>query len=100
MTIVWSPTARRRVQAAVDYIARDRPHASLVWLEELVRRVELLRGLPEQGRVVPEWHEASVREVFHEPYRVIYEVTEDRIEILTLSHFRQELPPQPPGGSS
>jgi plasmid stabilization system protein ParE len=41
-----------------------------------------------------------VREVFHEPYRIIYEVLEDRIEILTLSHFRQQLPPGPPGSSS
>lgn len=70
------------------------------WLDALVRRVGLLGDLPEQGRVVPEWHESSVREVFHEPYRVIYEVFDDRIEVLTLSHFRQELPPQPPGGSS
>jgi toxin ParE1/3/4 len=100
LTIVWSPTARRRAQAAVDYIARDRPHASREWLEALVRRVELLRDLPDQGRVVPEWHESFVREVFHEPYRVLYEVFEDRIEILTLSHFRQELPSQPPGGPS
>ncbi len=59
-----------------------------------MQRVELLRDLPEQGRVVPEWHESSVREVFYEPYRVIYEVLEDRLEILTLSHFRQELPHQ------
>jgi plasmid stabilization system protein ParE len=42
------------------------------WLDALVRRVGLLGDLPEQGRVVPEWHESSVREVFHEPYRVIY----------------------------
>lgn len=100
MKIVWSPTARRRAQAAVDYIALDRPRTSMEWLDALVRRVGLLGDLPEQGRVVPEWHESSVREVFHEPYRVIYEVFDDRIEVLTLSHFRQELPPQPPGGSS
>ncbi len=100
MRVVWSPTARRRAQAAVDYIALDRPRTSLEWLDGLVRRVELLRELPEQGRVVPEWHESSVREVFHEPYRVIYEIIEDRVEILTLTHFRQELPPEPPGGSS
>jgi toxin ParE1/3/4 len=100
LTVVWSRTARRRVQAAVDYIARDRPRTSHEWVEALVRRVELLRDFPDQGRVVPEWHEPSVREVFHEPYRVLYEVFEDRIEILTLSHFRQELPSQPPGGPS
>jgi hypothetical protein len=28
----------------------------------------------------------------HEPFRVVYEVFPDRVEILTLSHFRQELP--------
>ena len=100
MKIVWSPTARRRAQAAVDHIALDRPQTSLEWLDGLVRRVDLLRDLPEQGRVVREWHESSVREVFHDPYRVIYEVLDDRLEVLTLSHFRQELPPQPPGGSS
>ena len=100
MRIVWSPTARRHAQAAVDFIGLDRPQTSLEWLDGLVRRVELLRDLPEQGRVVPEWHESSVREVFHEPYRVIYEVLDDRLHVLTLSHFRQELPPKPPGGSS
>jgi len=100
LKIVWSPTARRRAQAAVDHIALDRPQTSLEWLDGLVRRIDLLRDLPEQGRVVPEWHESSVREVFHEPYRVIYEILDDRLEVLTLSHFRQELPPQPPGGSS
>jgi hypothetical protein len=41
-----------------------------------------------------------VREVFHEPYRVIYEVSEERLEILTLSHFRQELPHQRREGPS
>lgn len=94
------PDRESRVQAAVDFIALDRPRSSLEWLDGLVRRVELLRDFPERGRVVPEWHESSVREVFHEPYRVIYEVFDDRIEILTLSHFRQELPPHPPGGPS
>ena len=100
MRIVWSPTARRRVQAAVDFFALDHPLASIDWIDALVRHVELLRDCPEQGRVVPEWHDSSVREVLHEPYRVIYEVFEDRVEVLTLSHVRQKLPPEPPGGSS
>jgi toxin ParE1/3/4 len=98
LRITWSSTARRQAQAAVDYIAVDRPQTSVEWLEALVQRVELLRDLPEQGRVVPEWHESSVREVFHEPYRVIYEFSEERLAILTLSHFHQELPHQPPEG--
>lgn len=77
-------------------MAQDRPRAALEWLDGLVRRVELLRQLPEQGRIVPEWKEEGVREVFHEPYRILYEVVENRIEILTLSHMKQQL--TKPGG--
>ncbi len=99
MRIVWSPTARLRVQGAVDFIAEDRPLASRAWLEGLIDRIELLREFPKQGRLVPEWGEESLREVFHEPYRVVYEIFEDRVEILTLSHARQKFPDEPAGSS-
>jgi plasmid stabilization system protein ParE len=61
------------------------------WLDGLIERVELLGRLPDQGRVVPEWGEESVREILYEPYRVIYEIFDDHVQILTLSHYRQEL---------
>lgn len=82
----------KQAEAAVDFIGQDRPHAAQEWMDGLVQRVELLRELPEQGRIVPEWEEEGVREVFHGSYRILYEVLEDRIEILTLSHMRQVLP--------
>lgn len=91
MKVTWSPTALRRAAAAVDYIAVDRPAAAVTWFDGLVERVELLKTAPEQGRVVPEWHEDSVREIQYPPYRVVYEIFEDRVEILTLSHMRQIL---------
>jgi toxin ParE1/3/4 len=81
--IIWSPTARLRVQDAVDFIAEDRPLTSHAWLESLVERVELLCEFPKQSRLVPEWGDPTLREVFHEPYRVVYEVFVDRVEILT-----------------
>lgn len=77
----------------MDYIAVDRPNGSIDWLDGLLERIELLKSSPEQGRIVPEWHEETVREIQHEPDRVIYELYSDRIEILTLSHMRQLLGP-------
>lgn len=41
--------------------------------------------------MVPEWGDQAVREVLYDPYRVIYEVFPDHLEILTLNHYRQEL---------
>ena len=90
MKIIWSPLARRRAEAAVDIISRDRPKAALEWYDGLVSRIELLRHMPEQGRVVKEWHDPTVREILHDPYRIIYEVFTDRVEIITLHHYRQD----------
>lgn len=100
MKIVWSPTAIRRGEAIVDFIKSDRPQAASDWLDELLERLDLLTELPEQGRIVPDWPESPLRELIFDPVRVIYEVFDDHIVIHTLSHFRQELSSDPPGGSS
>ena len=91
MKVIWSPKARQRAREAVDFIKEDRPLASAEWLEGLVQRVLLLEEFPNQGRIVPEWGQPDVREVLHAPYRVLYQVSSEQIEILTLSHVRQEL---------
>ena len=91
MKIIWSPKARQRAREAVDFIKEDRPLASEQWLEGLVQRVLLLEEFPDQGRIVPEWGQSDVREVLHPPYRVLYQVSSEQVEILTLSHMRQEL---------
>jgi plasmid stabilization system protein ParE len=91
LKVIWSPRARQKAREAVDFIKEDRPLASGEWLEGLVQRVLLLEEVPDQGRIVPEWGQPDVREVLHPPYRVLYQVSSERVEILTLSHMRQEL---------
>jgi plasmid stabilization system protein ParE len=100
LKIIWSPRARQKAREAVDFIKEDRPLASGEWLEGLVQRVLLLEEFPDQGRIVPEWGQPDVREVLHPPYRVLYQVSSERVEILTLSHMRQELEGQSGQGST
>ena len=80
-----------RAAEIVDYIARDRPRAALDWIEGLEKRLTALPGLAEQGRVVPEWYDPTVRELIYQRHRIIYEVHEHHVEILTIRHSRQEL---------
>mgnify|MGYP002623725132 FL=1 len=75
----------------MDYIGVDRPKAAPEWLDGLERRLTALPGLPEQGRVVPEWYEPTVRELIYKRHRVIYEVHPDRIELLSTSHSREQI---------
>jgi toxin ParE1/3/4 len=76
---------------AVGYIARDsRPAAERL----LIQALELAASLDtssERGRVVPELNEPTVRELFVQRYRLIYQVTRDEVQILTFVHGARDL---------
>jgi toxin ParE1/3/4 len=90
MKIIWSPTARTKTKEILEYIAEDNPDAALNLIDEFETKVEKLRHNPESGRVLPETKNDKIREiVVHKNYGIIYEITADTIEILTVRHFRQ-----------
>lgn len=91
MRVDWSPQALQQAAEIVDHIAEDRPRAALKWLDGLESRLTALPGLPEQGRVVPEWYEPSVRELIYKRHRIIYEVHRDRVELLSIRHSREQI---------
>ncbi len=90
MKIIWSPTAKSKTIEILDYISEENPDAALTLIEQFETEVEKLRQNSESGRVLPETKNDKIREiVVHKNYGVIYEINPDRIEILTIRHFRQ-----------
>jgi toxin ParE1/3/4 len=51
-----------------------------------------LNELPNSGRKVPEYQRNDVREILEKPYRIIYKIKSDQIDVLTVMHYRQILP--------
>jgi plasmid stabilization system protein ParE len=45
--------------------------------------------------VVPEYSVPDIREVIERPYRIIYRIREDHIDVLAVVNSAQVLPPQP-----
>jgi len=43
------------------------------------------------GRVVPEFQIGQLREVFEIPYRIIYCIRPDRIDVITVVHMARQL---------
>lgn len=92
MKIRWSTRALERMIEAAEFAgydsdARDR------FVSEMFESVEHLADFPNSGRVVPEISRDDVREVLRRPFRVIYRVRPDQVEILTLRHMRRPLDP-------
>ena len=86
MKLVWSEEATRDLEQIHAYVARDAPRRADLLVEELLEAAERLKTLPKSGRVVPEYAEPAIREVIHGSYRIVYEIVDDAVEILTVLH--------------
>jgi toxin ParE1/3/4 len=95
MIVYWSYKARARLREIHEFIAVDSPARATRMVDRLIRRGDALVTGPRADRRVPEFAEADLREVLERPYRIIYRVGVDRIDILTVKHYRQRLPTRP-----
>ena len=80
------PAARADLDDAVAYLAVRSPASAEALLRRAVRAAESLQTLSERGRIVPDMNAPSVREIIVRPYRLVYRVRPERIEIMGLIH--------------
>ena len=91
MKIHWTHEARERLRDIESYIADDSPWRAKQVVERIAKRSRQLSEYPESGRYVPEFPEDNLRELLERPFRIIYRIKDDRIEILTVLHYRRVL---------
>jgi addiction module RelE/StbE family toxin len=84
--IVWTPQSREDVRALRAFIARDAPKTAAAFVRRLRLSVNRLRTFPRGGQVVPETNDTDIREIIFGTYRIIYHVSGNQIEILTVYH--------------
>ncbi|MBI4498274.1 MAG: type II toxin-antitoxin system RelE/ParE family toxin [Chloroflexi bacterium] len=92
-TVIWSEHALRDLEVACLFMSRDRPEAAQRLREQAFRTTERLADFPRSGRMVPETNSDDFREIFVQSYRIIYQVTENEVYILTVFHGARRLEP-------
>ena len=90
--VYWTPEALARLEDIEAYIAQDAPAVAKDVIARLLARSRQMEVAPHSGRQVPDYPRADLRELLERPYRIIYRVTPERIDILTVMHYRQLLP--------
>ena len=88
--VEWSGPAKRDLKQIHDYIAQDSKYYAKNVVRNIVNKSETLETFPKVGRMVPEINDPNVREIFVYSYRLIYEVTPKRVEILAIVHGRRD----------
>jgi len=95
MIVQWTRRAINDRVSIFDYLLSRNPAAALSMDQSFEHAASHLQVFPRSGRIglVP-----GTRELLpHPSYRLIYEVTEDRLTILTIIHTARQWPPSQPG---
>ncbi len=91
MKVIWSHRAISRLEEIQRYISQDSPLTAEKIIKKLVLASDRLRDFPRSGRVVPEYNRENIREIMMRPYRIIYVISDTRVEIVNVLHSRQLL---------
>ena len=89
MRVHWTNTAVEHLQAIYDYIAKDSPVYAQHMVDKLTKRSEQISSFPLSGRIVPEYEAEVIRELIEKPYRVIYRIKPEQIDVLAVVHGAQ-----------
>lgn len=88
MEITFSPQALRDLQAIRNYIAADNPAAASRMAVELVAACDRLEFFPERGRPGSRRGTRELTTIW--PYVIVYKITRQRIDIVSIWHGRQQ----------
>lgn len=91
MTVHWTETAVEHLEAIYSFIAKGSEQYALRTVDRLTLRSKQIAEYPLSGRAVPEFDVDQVREVIEGPYRLIYHIKPDQIDVLAVLHAAQNV---------
>ena len=86
MNVHWTNTAQAHLDGIYRYIEQDSPEYAKRMVDRLTRRSQQISGQPLSGRRVPEYDLDQIREVIEGPYRIIYHIKPDQIDVVAVLH--------------
>ena len=89
MQLHWSKEALIRLQEIEEYIAKDNSLIAIEFTDKLISIGETIPDNPGKGRIVPELAIEQIREVLYKGYRIVYNLKETSIDILTVFEGHQ-----------
>ncbi len=92
MKVYWTDRAKQRLRIIREHIEQDSPRVAQETVKRILLRSRQIEGLPRSGRQVPEYEDPALRELLERPYRIVYRLLPERIDVVTVMHYRQVLP--------
>ncbi len=92
MRVHWTNNAIEHLVNIYEHIALNSPTYAKRMMDRITRRSEQIANQPLSGRKVPEYEAEDIRELIEKPYRIIYRIKSDQIDVLAVIHGARQLP--------
>ncbi|HEV7689621.1 MAG TPA: type II toxin-antitoxin system RelE/ParE family toxin [Hyphomonadaceae bacterium] len=89
--VTFRPAAEADLLAIATYIAEYDPNRALSFVQRLRERCVALGAHPDLGRPRSEFGE-GIRGLWEKPYVLLYRITPEAVEVLTIVHGARDLP--------
>ncbi len=84
--IVWTDRAIEDLETIYTFAGQTFTEYGRLTAAKIVEAIEQLSTFPLSGRVVPEFGKDDRREIIRAPFRIMYRVREDAVEVITIHH--------------
>jgi addiction module RelE/StbE family toxin len=92
MRVHWTQNAIEHLVNIYEYIALNSPTYANLMVDRITHRSMQIADQPLSGRKVPEYQAEDIRELIEKPYRIIYRIKSDQIDVLAVLHGARLLP--------
>lgn len=89
--IIWSEDAIEDINNIAEYISRDSLNYAKAVAEKLFLAPSIIENNPKAGRIVPEFTDENIRELFIYSYRLIYRIENNLIQVGAVIHGARDL---------
>jgi plasmid stabilization system protein ParE len=90
--VYWTENAIGHLVNIYEYIAINSPTYGKRLVDRITRRSEQIALHPLSGRKVPEYDAEDIRELIERPYRIIYRIKPEQIDVVAVIHGARLLP--------
>ncbi len=92
MKVRWTRNATEHLINIYEYIGVNSTTYAKRMVDRITKRSLQLANFPFSGREVPEYEAEDIRELIEYPYRIIYRIKSDQIDILAVIHGARKVP--------
>jgi len=84
MKLIWSDQAGEELIEIEIFVAKDNAMIAAKFIDYLIEQTQVLLQHPQIGRIVPEIGNEHIRELIIKNYRIVYRISDQLIEIITV----------------